>query len=151
MFKNKLNKLGVADLTKSSWSQSGREIVRAVVVIFNAAGLFVAIAIAGDDQPVVNAAGRVLDDCQNWTSAIGQRGVGTTVLLRHEFAQIAAVKSPGVDGLLAVGVDDVGALSAANERGLATEGRNDDWIRHGGVVRPLCHRSSGRAGGNWLP
>ena len=53
---------------------------------------------------------------------------GAAVLHRHEFMEIATVKSPGVDDLLTVGVDDFDCLTLAHERGLAAAGRDGDRV-----------------------
>src|SRR4029077_11669793 len=57
--------------------------------------------------------------------------VGARVLVRHELGEVGAVERPGVDDLLAMGVDDGDGLSGCDEGGLAVASRNLDTRFHG--------------------
>ena len=48
------------------------------------------------------------------------------VLVRHELAEVGAVERPGVDDLLAMGVDHGDDLAGRDERGLAAARRDFD-------------------------
>ena len=54
------------------------------------------------------------------------QAVGARMLVRHELAEVGAVERPGVDDLLAMGIDDGDDLSGRDEGGLAAPCRNFD-------------------------
>jgi len=98
----------------------------------------VAVAITGRDQGVVDAARGILGQCQDRTPLVGtqdiagpghqMQAVRAGVLVGHELAEIGAVEGPGIDHLLAMGVDDRDGLARRDERGLATTCRNFDCM-----------------------
>src|SRR5215469_728886 len=92
------------------------KVVRAVVVIVATAEQLVAPAVAGSKQGIVNAARGILDQRQDRPPLIGDKRVAyrrddppdrdAAVLHRHELMQVPGIEGPGVDDLLALGVDD---------------------------------------------
>src|SRR5438270_6460280 len=101
-----------------------------------AAELLVAPAVAGGEESVVNAAGRVLDQGQNRPPPVADEPVAdrrddtadrdAAVLHRHELAQIVGIEGPGVDDLLTLGVDHFDPLAFANADSFASARRDFD-------------------------
>ena len=100
----------------------------ALSVIPRVAEHLVAPAVAGGEEGVVNAPGRVLNEREDRSSPIGDKDVAdqrndppdcdAAVFHRHEFVQIIRIEGPGVDDLLTFGVDDFDPLAFANPHGL---------------------------------
>src|SRR6516165_9974091 len=103
----------------------------------------VTMTIAGCDQRVVYATGRVLNEGEDGPPTIGAKdvtdlwhkpkGMRTGVLHRHELTQVIAIERPSVDHLLAVGVNDQYVLPARYVRRLALSCR---YLNRGCVHSP---------------
>ena len=101
------------------------------------------MTIAGCDQRVVYATGRVLNEGEDGPPTIGAKdvtdlwhkpkGMRTGVLHRHELTQVIAIERPSVDHLLAVGVNDQYVLPARYVRRLALSCR---YLNRGCVHSP---------------
>src|SRR5204863_4125483 len=101
-----------------------------------AAELLVAPAVAGGEEGIVDAAGRVLDQGHDRPPPVGDERVAdrrddmadrdAAVLHRHELAQIVSIKGPGVDHLLTLRVDHFDPLAFAKAHGLTLARRDFD-------------------------
>jgi hypothetical protein len=116
------------------------QVVGAIVMVVLAAQPLIAIAVAGGHQQVVDAAGGVLKEGQDRASLVGAHDVADLgddlqdlragVLHGHEFCEVLGVERPGVDDLLAMGVDDLDELALGDTRRFALAGGDGDE-RHG--------------------
>jgi hypothetical protein len=110
-------------------------------VVLGTAEQAVALLVAGRQQGVVHAVGRVLGQGQDRPAPVGDQAVPDLgselkdgrpgVLHGHELAELGGVERPSVDDLLAVGVDHLDRLALGDPRGLAGARRDgDDVARH---------------------
>ena len=116
-----------------------------------AAELLVAPAVAGGEEGIVNAAGRVLDQGQDRPPPVGDERVAdprddmadrdAAVLHRHELVQIVGIEGPGVDDLLTLGVDHFDPLAFANADSFASARR--DFDHHTSPLRLTVDEFSG--------
>jgi hypothetical protein len=96
----------------------------------------VAVTIAGGDQRIMNAWGRILYEGQDRASTVGHHGLtdlrhnatqcGPRMLHRQAFRKVLAIEGPGIDDLLAMGVDDFHALAFGEDGRLASSGWNGE-------------------------
>src|SRR5215831_7819954 len=116
--------------------ESRSEIIRTVIVVRRAAQQGVAIAVTGRYEGIVYPRRGILDERQDRAALIGDQTVThayhdpaqgrARVLHRHTLRECGAVKGPGVDDLLAVGVDDLDVLATPEHSGLALSCWNRD-------------------------
>src|ERR1700722_7461171 len=59
------------------------------------------------------------------------QAVGAGVLVRHKLAEVRPAEGPGIDDLLAVGIDDGHDLTRRDKSGLAASRRNFNQVFHG--------------------
>src|SRR5436190_1715930 len=115
-------------------------IFRAALVVAAMTEAFVAIAIAGRKQRVVDSGRTVLHERENCPPLIGQQAVADprhgalpgrpAMLHRHEFVQVVRVESPGIDDLAAMRIDEANRSAAREPRGLAAARRDLLHARH---------------------
>ena len=116
-------------LFETELRHGGGQVVGAVVVIDRAAELFVALLVAGGEQRVVDALGRILHQGQHGLAPgrveriagardqLQENAAG--VLHGHALGEVVRAEGPGVDHLFAMGVDDLNRLSLGQMRRLA--------------------------------
>ena len=137
---NRLSGLGTSRRHQAEFGHAGKEIVRAIVVVTFDTEERVAIAVAGGDQRVVDAARGVFDQGQDRPPLVGpqhvaglrnqMQAVGAGMLVRHELAQVDPVEGPGIDDLFAMGIDDGDDLTRCDEGGLAAPRGNFNQVVH---------------------
>jgi hypothetical protein len=111
-----------------------KQIVGAIVVIALDAQEFVAVAVAGGDDGIVDARRSVLEDGQDRPALVGEHHVahlrddmadmGPRMLQRHELMEIGGVEGPGVDDLGTMGIDQLQHMTLRHMHGLAAPRRN---------------------------